>query len=332
VLFPALCARSSREELCDVLNNPRGFREKSVHLRGVCATIEHLGTPPSGSSMMFAKIGNGWELMKSSIQVLRLDAGLLLVPFLSATACAFVVGSFALPLFFSGALTLNNVQPQHVAHNSVAYVVLFAFYFCNYFVIIFFNSALIACAVIRFNGGTPTVRDGFQAAVGRLPQILAWCLVSATVGGVLKIIESQSEKIGQIVSGLLGLVWSIATFFVVPAIVVEGTGPLEAIKRSGSILRRTWGEAFVANQSVSFVIFFLMLVALIPAGLGFLIGGTAAMVVGIAVSVILIMGITIVSTALHTILQGALYVYAAEGRVPYAFDGAVLRSAFASRK
>jgi hypothetical protein len=75
----------------------------------------------------------------------------------------------------------------------------------------------------------------------------------------------------------------------------------------------------------------LILLALIPAGLGFLIGGLAAIAVGIAVSVLLIVGLTIVSTALHTILQGALYVYAAEGRVPYAFDGAVLRSAFAQR-
>jgi hypothetical protein len=280
---------------------------------------------------MFAKIGNGWELMKSSIQVLRLDAGLLLFPLLSAIGCLFVVASFALPMFLSGAMNLDNAQPRQLTHNPLAYVVLFAFYFCNYFVIIFFNSALIACAIVRFNGGTPTVRDGFQAAVSRLPQILAWCLVSATVGFVLKIIESQSERIGQIVSGLLGLAWSILTFFVVPAIVVEGTGPAEAIKRSGAILRRTWGEAFVANQSVGLVIFLLILLALIPAGLGFLIGGLAAIAVGIAVSVLLIVGLTIVSTALHTILQGALYVYAAEGRVPYAFDGAVLRSAFAQR-
>ncbi|HEV7999801.1 MAG TPA: DUF6159 family protein [Planctomycetaceae bacterium] len=281
---------------------------------------------------MFTKIGNGWELMKSSVQVLRLDASLLLFPFLSAIACLFVVGSFALPLFFTGALTIENVQPQQFTHNPLAYVVLFAFYFCNYFVIIFFNSALIACAVIRFNGGTPTVSDGFQAAVSRLPQILAWCLVTATVGFVLKLIESQSEKIGQIISGLLGLAWSIATFFVVPAIVVEGSSPIEAIKRSGAILRRTWGEAFVANQSVGLVIFLLMLLALIPAGLGFLIGGMAAIVGGIVASVILIVGLSIVSTALHTILLGALYVYAAEGRVPYAFDGAVLSSAFAKKR
>jgi hypothetical protein len=281
---------------------------------------------------MFEKIGNGWELMKSSAQVLREHTGLLVFPLLSTIACLFVMGSFALPLFFSGALTFDNVQPQQMTHNPLAYVVLFAFYFCNYFVIVFFNSALVACAVIRFNGGTPTVSDGFQAAVARLPQILAWSLVSATVGFVLKMIESRSEKIGQIISGLLGLAWSIATFFVVPAIVVEGAGPVEAIKRSGAILRRTWGEAFVANQSVGFFVFLFILAALIPAGLGFLVGGVAAIASGIAVSAILIIGVSIVSAALHTILLGALYVYAAEGRVPQAFDGGVLRSAFGSRR
>jgi hypothetical protein len=281
---------------------------------------------------MFEKIGNGWELMKSSARVLREHPGLLVFPLLSTIACLFVMGSFALPLFLSGAVNLDHVQPQQMTHNPLAYVVLFAFYFCNYFVIVFFNSALVACAVIRFNGGTPSVSDGFQAAVARLPQILAWSLVSATVGFVLKLIESRSERIGQIVSGLLGLAWGIATFFVVPAIVIEGTGPVEAIKRSGAILRRTWGEAFVANQSIGFFVFLFVLLALVPAGLGFFVGGIAPIAVGIAASVVLIIGLSIVSAALQTILLGALYVYAAEGRVPLAFNGDVLRSAFGSRR
>ena len=128
---------------------------------------------------MFAKIGNGWELMKSSIQVLRLDAGLFLFPFLSAIALRVGGGQLRVASVFLGRIDPQQREPQQVTHNPVAYVVLFAFYFCNYFVIIFFNSALISCAIIRFKGGTPTVSDGFQAAVARLPQILAWSLVSA---------------------------------------------------------------------------------------------------------------------------------------------------------
>jgi hypothetical protein len=279
---------------------------------------------------MFEKLSNGWELMKSSAQVLRESTSLLIFPVLSAIASLMVGLSFALPLFFSGAVTIN-ADAQQVTHNPVAYVILFAFYFCNYFVIVFFNSALVACAVIRFNGGTPTISDGLQAAVARLPQIAAWSLVTATVGFLLKIVESRSERVGEIVSGLLGLAWSVATFFVVPVIVVEKAGPFEAMKRSMSILRRSWGEAFVGNQGIGFFIFLLALLGAIPAGIGIALGSGVAIAVGIAVTVVLEVGIAIVAAALHTILLGALYVFAAEGRIPQAFDGTVLRSAFARR-
>ena len=279
---------------------------------------------------MFDKIANGWELMKASGRVLRLDKELLAFPFLSGIACLLVMGSFALPMFFSGAFTIDEKLGE-VTHNPLAYVILFAFYFCNYFVIVFFNSALVACAIIRFNGGDPTLGDGLQAAGSRLPQILGWSLVSATVGFLLKMLESRSEKLGTFVAGLLGLAWSIATFFVVPVIVVEKLGPIDAIRRSGSILRRAWGESFVANQGIGLFVFLFSLVACVPALLGVLSHVPALMMTGIAVTVVAILIISAVSAALHTILVAAIYVYAADGRVPDAFDRGILQNAFARR-
>ena len=98
---------------------------------------------------MFDKLANGWELTKASFRVLWLDKELLVFPMLSGVACLLVIGSFALPLFFSGAFQIDN-QVQCAVHNPLAYVVLFAYYFINYFVIVYFNSALVACAIIRF--------------------------------------------------------------------------------------------------------------------------------------------------------------------------------------
>src|SRR5260370_20607117 len=117
-----------------------------------------------------------------------------------------------------------------------AYVVAFAFYFCNYFVIVFCNAALVSCAMLSFHGHKPTLADGFRAASSRLPQILAWALVSATVGVLLKVIENAHEKVGQFVSALLGTAWTVMTYFVVPVLVVEKVGPFEAIGRSMPVL------------------------------------------------------------------------------------------------
>src|SRR5437870_9625977 len=112
--------------------------------------------------------------------------------------------SFLLPLIWSDAfLNINGINGA--ASNVVYYLLLFAFYFCNYFVIVFFNSALIACVLIHFDGEHPTLGDGFRAAFSRLPQIFLWALVSATVGLTLKIIQERSEKLGKIVAALLGI-------------------------------------------------------------------------------------------------------------------------------
>src|SRR5262245_4882427 len=202
----------------------------------------------SGGRSMFERISNGFTLAKSSWQVLRQDKKLIVFPILSGIGCFFVLLAFALP-FVARPQWLNFLNDAADGQKAPpwVYAVAFLYYFCNYFVVIFCNSALISCALIRFNGGEPTVSDGLQAAASRLPQILAWALVSATVGVLLKIVENAHEKAGAIISAILGLAWSVMTFFVVPVLVVEKVGPFEAVQRSMAILRKTWGEALVGR-------------------------------------------------------------------------------------
>jgi len=282
---------------------------------------------------MFDRMSRGWELARESWNVLKLDRELLVFPFLSGLACLVVLASFALPLWGAGFFDdvgKDNAAPQ----NPLMYVVLFAFYFVNYFVIVFFNSALVGCAIIRFKGGDPTVADGFRAATDRLPQILGWALVAATVGLVLKLIESRSEKVGQIVAGLMGMAWSAVTYFVVPVIVIERKGPIEATKRSLAILRRTWGEALTANFGIGFVIFLVSLVGIVPMVLGvlaFSAGLVPLGVLGIGVGIVLLLIVNLILSALNAIVIAALYLYAAEGSVPRYFDNRLLADAFVSK-
>ncbi len=283
---------------------------------------------------MFERFATGWELTKQSIRVLRLDKELLLFPLCSGIACTIVLASFALPLWFSGALEAAEKAPEGLSQNVLTYVVLFAFYFVNYFVIIFFNSALVGCAIIRLKGGDPTVSDGFGAAMARLPQIAAWALVAATVGLILKAIESRSERVGQIVTSLIGMAWSITTFFVVPVIVIEKAGPVEAIKRSVAIMRKAWGESLTANFGIGFITFLLTLIGLVPlaAGVFLLSSGVPAIgVLLIAIAIIWVLAVSLISSALGSIILAALYIYAAEDKVPNEFDSSLIRGAFAKK-
>jgi hypothetical protein len=276
---------------------------------------------------MFERISNGMELARESWRVLKQDRELLVFPLLSGLASAMVLASFAVPLWGTQ-YARQLLDEKQLPADPWAYAILLAFYFVNYFVIVYFNSALVACAIIRLRGGDPTVADGIRAANARLPHILAWALVSATVGLLLKAIESRSEKAGQIAVGLVGAAWSIATYFVVPVLVVEQVGPLDAIQRSFSILRKTWGESIVGNFGIGLVVFGATLIALLPAAIGVATGAAAGITLGVVITVVLLVLISLVSTALHTIIQAALYLFAADGQAPRQFDARLLQEAY----
>lgn len=282
--------------------------------------------------MFWERVSNGWELAKSSLAVLGQNKKLLLFPLLSGIACLLVLASFGVGLYGSDYAALlaedDAAAESAIAHDPVAWAILFAFYFCNYFVIVFFNAALIACAIKSFRGEVPTLADGFAAAVARLPAILAWALVAATVGVVLQVIRSRSKRVGQIVAGLLGAAWSVATFFVVPVIVMERGGPLQAVKRSVFLLRQSWGETLVSNFGLGLVIFLAGLLATLPAIIGVLLGNVLFLIGGIALTVLLWIGLALVSSAANTILVGALYDYATDGRSPMQFERGRFEQAF----
>ncbi|KAA5541785.1 hypothetical protein FYK55_16370 [Roseiconus nitratireducens] len=285
---------------------------------------------------MFERFSNGFELARQSWHVLKADKHLLVFPLLSGICCLLVMASFAIPLFLAGGADLGMddlERAQDPMENPLYLAVLFTFYFVNYFVIVFFNSALIACAVKSFYGERPTIGEGISASMARLPQIAGWALVSATVGLVLRVIENQSEKFGAIVSGLLGMAWTAVTYFVVPVLVIEKAGPIEAVKRSGAILKSSWGEAVGAKGGIGFFCFLAMLpcIALIIGG-GVLMSQSAVLGIALlAFGVIGLLIVSLVSSALSAIVQAAIYMYGSSGSAPRGFEASNLRGAFAAR-
>jgi len=279
---------------------------------------------------MFGRISYTFSLMGASWQVLKKDKSLLLLPLLSGICCLVVMASFAVPIFMT-----ESWQPpagDAAAAQQVGYYgVLFLFYLCNYFVIIFFNSAVVTCAVLRLQGGAPTIGDGLSAAFSRLPLIFGWALVSATVGVVLRIIEDRSKLIGSIVAGLLGMAWSVITYLAVPVLVVERTGPVETFRRSAAMLKRTWGEQIMGSFGFGVVFFLLAIPGFVIVGLGVASASATGAAIGIVIAALYLMVLALVQSALVAIFQGALYLYALNGAAPADFDQGLLDSAMHAR-
>lgn len=282
---------------------------------------------------MFERISNGFSLARSSWSVLVQDKHLILFPMISGFLFILVLLSFAISLGTLVDWHQFEIQLRH-NHNKPplwVYPVAFGFYFCSYFVIIFCNSALVSCALLRFNGQEPSLGDGFRASFARLPQIFAWAVVSACVGLLLKVIENAHEKIGEFIASILGAAWSVMTFFVVPVLVVEKLGPIDAVKRSMSLLSKTWGEALIGNMGLGLFMFLLAIPVflLFAGGVAMLVAGSLP--IGIALLVAGLIAVLLhsaIGAALQTILLAALYQYASDGRVVPGFERNTFEGAF----
>ena len=211
------------------------------------------------------------------------------------------------------------------------YITAFAFYFCNYSVIIFFNSALIGSTMMWMNGQTPTVGGGFRIAGKRLVQILCWAAVSAVVGVLLRMIESN-RRAGRFVRAILGTAWTAMTDFVLPVIGVDGLGPVGAFRQSLKTLRHTWGTALMGNFSLGLLGILVMLPVFLLAALcaygGFALGLSPASFLLFAVAVGLVaLGAAFVSAA-DTVFKALLFGYATDRTVPAGVDASEFADAF----
>src|SRR3989442_723386 len=214
----------------------------------------------------------GWQLTKVSLGVLRQEKGLILLPFLSLLITGAVWILFFITIFFLTA-------PSDVFGFWLFYVGLAIVYFVTFFVSIYFNAAVMGAAMIRLNGGDPTISDGLKVARQNIRRIAGWALVTATVGLILRAIAERFGFIGRIIAGALGAAWGIITYLVVPVLIFEKIGPWAAVKRSGSLLRQTWGEAAGGYLSLGGIIVLLALPALLVPLLGFAIGGGGGLLI-----------------------------------------------------
>jgi len=277
---------------------------------------------------MFARISNSWELVKASATVLRADKELVVFPIISMIGVLIVTATFAIPAILTG--LVESVTKE--GGQALGAVVAFLFYVVQYCVIFYANTALVGAAMIRLEGGDPTVSDGFRIASQRIGSIVGYALIAATVGMILRALSERGGLLGKIVSGLIGLAWNLATFLVVPVLVVEDVGPIDAVKRSAGLLKKTWGEQFVGNFSIGMIFFILGLLVCL---LGMPIIVVAAMADSIIITglvivlfVLVLVTLGVLNATLSGIYSAAVYRYAMAGDTSGYFDEELVQNAF----
>ena len=266
----------------------------------------------------FERLRIGWQLTKVSLSILRREKGLIVLPFLSllTTGVAWI-------LFFIG-IFFFAPTPTNPFGSVFFYAGLAVVYFVTFFVSIYFNAAVMGAAMIRLNGGDPTISDGLKVANENLRRIAGWALLSATVGLILRAIAERAGIIGRIIAGFAGAAWGVITYLVVPVLIFEKVGPWAAVKRSGSLLRKTWGEAMGGYFSLGAIFILLALPGLLLLIGGVAIGGIAGLLVGAGIAVVYWLILGLLGAAAQSILVTALYRYATTGKLGFGFPEGLL--------
>jgi hypothetical protein len=124
------------------------------------------------------------------------------------------------------------------------------------------------------------------------------------VGTILRAIQDRLGSVGKIITGLIGVAWSIATFFVVPVIAYENLGPIGAFKRSVLLMKEKWGEKLGATFSFGIIQLVGFVLLAIPA---FALGYLVHPIVGIALFALGAFFIIVVMSAAKVIFVSAVY-------------------------
>ncbi|MBN2251285.1 MAG: hypothetical protein JW724_04355 [Candidatus Altiarchaeota archaeon] len=265
-------------------------------------------------------ISRSFKLVGESFKVLKKDKEIMLFPVISAVVSLALLAFFLVSVFSAGFLgDLGDYM---------YYPLVFVYYLLSYLIVIFFNTGLVTCAGIRMNGGDPKFRDGIDNALKHFGKIFSWALLAATVGIILNALSRRSGLLGRIIISIIGMAWSLLTFFVVPVLIFENYSVTESIKRSGALFRKTWGENFVGQFSIGMVFVLLGILGIFPIILGLLSGSIELLLILAGLALFYWVMLAIISSSLSGVFLTALYIYATTGSVPKDFSEETIKGAY----
>lgn len=294
---------------------------------------------------MFKAFNRSWEITKLSFSVINQDREMLLFPILGSIFSFIFLIVMAVPSLLPAIMDSAGFSEASM----IVYApIMFIIYLGLAFIATFFNCCVVYTTKTRFEGGDATFMESLKFSISKIHLIFAWSLVAAIVGTLLRLLDMFAERLGPIgaiivnfITSIIGLIWSVLTIFVVPSMVYNDSGPLEAIKDSTYVIKKTWGESLIRHYGlgmIQFIMIFAGIIVLVPIGMGCYAVSTTfgAGALGMAPVVIIgavyfvIVGFTF--AVANSVFNTALYVYAHSGIVPEGYTHDILINAFKHKK
>lgn len=281
------------------------------------------------------KFAASWRAAKSSWNYLMHDKEMMWFPFISGLTLLALLTGLGVLIFTSDlSFIADAVEGDGFKSDIVYYALVFLYYLVATFIVTFAEAGVITIVHGRTKGQDLTFRDGWNNAMAHKWKILLWSLISATVGMIIRIVFEKSKVLGKVIIWIFSFAWGIATFFIVPILVLEDFSIRQSIKESAATFKKTWGETLILNASIGLVFALGIIAVAILGTIGAGMIGQSIPVLAIVIAavtvVIIILGV-LASSVLGVIFRVVLYEYAKTGQIVQGFDEAAVRGALRSK-
>ena len=199
------------------------------------------------------------------------------------------------------------------------------------------QAGLTVSAAAELEGGTSSLGHGLSSAVGRLGRLARWAFVSTVVSLLIGLLRGNNDGglvaviFRNVLAAAADVMWQLITFFVMPAMMLDDLGMIDAIKKSASTFKQRWGTQLSGGVRIGGMI---GLIAILPAIIAIVAGGFLATAGAWAVGVpLVIVGLVVlivaglILTAIRGVFSVVLYRYATQGVVEGGFTEDQLASA-----
>ena len=252
------------------------------------------------------------ELTKQSWAVLRGNAYLLAYPLLGAVVCIVPLAIMVPGIFFIAS-----------DRNWIGWAIVIVGLYLAQWITAIFQAGLVVSAAREMEGGSSSLGHGLGTAFGRLGRLGRWAFVNTVVTVLISLLRGNNGDsvvtaiFRTVLAAAAGVMWELITFFVMPAMMLDDLGMIDAIKKSASTFKQRWGTQLSGGVRIGGLIGLLAIlpaVILLVGGLFLTMAGAWAAGIPLAIvgAVVLIIA-SLVLSAVRGVFSVALYRYATQG-------------------
>lgn len=255
---------------------------------------------------MFENIFKGFSFIKESFWLVSRDADLIKPSIYSIFTAIFFTIISAIVLFLS----------RFLLPEELLYILSFLVLLVDYYIAYFFTGMTAFLVYDYFKDGDATMSEAWAATKKNALAIFYLSIVSAIVKLITSVLRrrgrgSRGGGLADMILGFIESVWTVASYFIIPAIVIEDRNLKGAVARAAEIMKKNLlpiGVGEIAVGLVTGILSFIgILVAIVIGVLLFnaigAVTGTLVAILVAAVLVILVIALSMyITTAYHTCL------------------------------